>query len=263
MKLSIIIPVYNEEPFLRRCLDSVYATKDVEIIVIEDGSTDGSKDICARYADKYCIKYHLTNWGVSISRNDGLYTATGDFVTFLDSDDEMSPDGIETMLKAIDNHASENVIQFNHFRKYADRPTLYVKYTNPTGYYPIEHKPLCWCMVWNKLYKRQFLIDNGISFVNRLQYGEDEIFNLAAYRAGIDILCIAENTIIKHFENQESICHTLNQDKLIKQTRALLDFLEECDDLRMKAALRELIASHWDSDTYKVHIGNYLQIESK
>ena len=121
-KLSIIIPVYNEAPFLRRCLDSVSnAPNEVEIIVIDDASTDGSVEICREYEKKYDPRfrfvYFMLNRGVSYARNYGLSMAEGKYVTFLDSDDEMRIGGIPAMLYHVDK-TDRPVIQFNHSRYY-------------------------------------------------------------------------------------------------------------------------------------------------
>ena len=264
MKLSIIIPVYNEEPFLKRCLDSVAAqtTNGVEVIIIDDGSTDDSKNIAYGYFDSFLlrqqegvhhivIKSHLTNWGVSIARNDGLNMATGDFVTFLDSDDELAPGAVEKMLDAIDRYNERPLMQFNHLRMYAGAEKPVPRYANPRGYYNLHIRPNRWEMVWNKLYKREFLNEHGIRFVPHLQFGEDEIFNLECLATGAQLFNIYEDTVIKHFDNEESICHTLNEAKLLKQSNALCDFIASHDNPHVKAEVRKILADHWASETYK------------
>ena len=89
--VSVIIPVYNVEKYLRRCLDSVVGQtyKDLEIILVDDGSTDGSTEICEEYAKKDSrIRFlRKQNGGLSSARNAGLLVATGEYVTFVDSDD--------------------------------------------------------------------------------------------------------------------------------------------------------------------------------
>ena len=90
-KISVIIPVYNVEKYLKRCLDSVInqTYKNLEIILVDDGSTDNSGKICDEYAknDKRIIVIHKENGGVSVARNIGLDICTGDYVNFIDSDD--------------------------------------------------------------------------------------------------------------------------------------------------------------------------------
>ena len=118
MKLSIIIPVYNEEKFLKRCLDSVCGLPDdVQVIVINDGSTDGSKKIFEEYKNEgFFFGNHITNSGVAETRNEGIADAQGDWITFLDSDDCLAPNGIQAMLNVIDEHPDLEVIQMNHLR---------------------------------------------------------------------------------------------------------------------------------------------------
>ena len=95
-KVSVIIPVYNVEQYLNRCIDSVLnqTYKDFEIILVDDGSTDKSGEICDVYAEKdsRITVIHKENGGLSDARNFGIDAARGDFLTFLDSDDYFHPE---------------------------------------------------------------------------------------------------------------------------------------------------------------------------
>ena len=253
-KLSIIIPVYNEAPYLKRCLDSVCCIDSrIEIIVIDDGSTDGSGKICDGYRDLFKIVHHTTNWGVSMTRNHGLALAEGEYVTFLDSDDEMSDFGIWHMLNAVE--LERPIIQFNHRRYYHKTGKTVTKYVNETGFYNYGDLPKVWCMVWNKIYRLSFLKENKIRFDERIGYGEDEVFNLRCLRAYSLIWCSDQITTIKHFENQDSICHTLNKEQLLRQSDALVRLLREDSSQEFEALVRQVIAEHWNSDIYKKLIG--------
>lgn len=105
--ISIIIPVYNVKPFLEKCLESVInqAYKDIEIILIDDGSTDGSGMICDRYAeiDNRITIIHKKNAGVSAARNDGIDIANGEYICFVDSDDWLELDYLETIVPILIN----------------------------------------------------------------------------------------------------------------------------------------------------------------
>lgn len=260
-KLSIIIPVYNEAPFLRRCLDSVSnAPDDVEIIVIDDASTDGSTEICKEYEKrsdaKFTFIYNKENKGVSQSRNIGLCEAHGKYVTFLDSDDEMSERGIMNMLYHVDrNRAERPIIQFNHSRYYQRTDVYVTKYVNPKGEYGYMNLPKLWCMVWNKIYLREFIVSNMIMFKDRLPFGEDEVFNLRCLKCHPTIYCVDEINVIKHFENQESICHTLNKDKILGQAEALTRLLREDCSPEYADLVRRVLAEHWASEPYKSNLG--------
>ena len=104
MKFSIVIPVYNVKEYLDECITSVLnqTFKDFEIILVDDGSLDGSENICDLYSKKYpetCFTYHRTNHGVLLSREFGVKKAKGDVILFLDSDDSLRKDTLEILNK--------------------------------------------------------------------------------------------------------------------------------------------------------------------
>lgn len=105
--ISIIVPVYNTKPYLSRCIDSILCQSftDFELLLIDDGSTDGSGMICDAYAEKdnRIRVLHKENGGVSSARNLGLRVAAGDWICFVDSDDELLPDGLQVMVDGISN----------------------------------------------------------------------------------------------------------------------------------------------------------------
>lgn len=115
MELSIIVPVYNTEPFLRECIDSILGQSytDFELLLIDDGSPDSSGSICDEFAWKdHRIKvFHKQNGGVSSARNYGLDKACGQWVTFIDSDDIISPTFIEGLYQPI---ANDEILDFVH-----------------------------------------------------------------------------------------------------------------------------------------------------
>lgn len=111
MKVSVIIPVYNVEAYLRECLDSVLAQShdNLEVLLSDDGSTDGSGTMCDRYAaaDARVRVIHAPNGGLSVARNRALEIASGECVFFVDSDDAVHPRAVEILLKAIVEHDAD------------------------------------------------------------------------------------------------------------------------------------------------------------
>ena len=111
--VSVIIPVYNVEKYLEECIDSVLAQtyQNIEIILVDDGSTDSSGLICDRYAEKNTniSVIHQKNSGLSAARNSGLNKANGDYIYFLDSDDYISADAIEKLFSIAENDKSDIV----------------------------------------------------------------------------------------------------------------------------------------------------------
>ena len=102
-KISIIVPVYQAEKYISKCIESIVnqAYKNLEIILIDDGSTDSSGEICDRYGerDKRIVVVHNPNKGVSDARNCGMDIATGDYITFVDSDDFLEPQMYSEMMQ--------------------------------------------------------------------------------------------------------------------------------------------------------------------
>ena len=105
MKFSVIIPVYNSAPFLHKCIGSIVEQQynDYELILVDDGSTDASQDICQEYADKYghIRLIRQENSGPSAARNRGIDCARGEFITFVDSDDWVKPAYFQTLRDAV------------------------------------------------------------------------------------------------------------------------------------------------------------------
>lgn len=122
--ISIIVPIYNVEPYLRKCLDSVVGQtyRDLEILIIDDGSTDGSGRICDEYKEKddRIIVFHTENRGLSAARNLGLDNATGEWIGFVDSDDWIEPDMYEVLLKKAEESGAD-VVECGCYRELLDK----------------------------------------------------------------------------------------------------------------------------------------------
>lgn len=234
MKISLIVPVYNEEPFLPRCIESIknQTVPFEEVIFVEDKSTDGSLKILQE-AEKENQNFHIIakteNRGVSSARNDGLDASHGDYITFLDSDDELMPDAHKMMLRAIERHPEAKMIQFNHLRHYAKINKTVKKYDNRSGWYDIKdtQRMHCWWGVWNKLIRYDAI---SYDFPIHLRYGEDGIWVLSHLLDGYRIWQEDTETVIHHFENIES----LTKSKTGAQVRELIDTLKDMMRLELE-----------------------------
>ena len=253
MKLSIIIPVYNERPFIRRCLDSVYANEDVEVIVVDDGSNDGTSEILEEYKDRFrVIRKTKTPFGVSWARNIGINEAKGDYVTFLDSDDEMEKDGIGYMLSHVGD--GYDIMQFNHWRS-DGKGNKSVLYYNQPKHYSKTELPQKWVLCWNKMYRRDFLIDNSIHFPWNIGFEEDCVFNLCCLKHTNTIVHFRDLTVIKHHDNKQSICHTVSREDILGITKELMSLLEEGQEPELERIIRHRIGQHWESKNAKKLFG--------
>lgn len=183
-KISVIIPVYNVEKYLKECLDSVVnqTLKDLEIICIDDGSTDGSSDILKEYSikDERFVVINQENQGLSVARNNGLNIATGDYVAFLDSDDYLlNNDYYEKLYNACEKYNADiavaSIIRGNEKKsKYifkVDKEEVAADYYNKLVICDVPDSNY----VWNKLYRRDKLIKTGIKFLPGVLY-EDMYF---------------------------------------------------------------------------------------
>ena len=194
MKYSVIIPVYNVEKYIDRCLKSIISQyyDDLEIIVIDNGSTDSSGSICDTYASEYSniSVYHIENHGVSAARNFGLAKAQGEFICFVDADDYLVGNLFSNMENQLDSGLDLLVFSYyNSLEKNLSETTRSAKIL------PIEGKKdrnqfialftglfLSDMMytVWNKIYRREFLEEHRIMF-EQYELGEDVRFNLNVF----------------------------------------------------------------------------------
>lgn len=182
--ISIIVPVYNVESYLAKCLDSILTQTylSFEVILINDGSTDRSKSICEEYANKdnRFILINKKNGGVSSARNQGLSVAKGEYITFVDSDDRIKPQYLEVLYKNAKvydadismckwvRNDSDNVVIGNKIEIWDEEQAFY----NYFKFHQIDGN------VYAKLYRHSCI--RGLVFDEKLKIGEDQIFVIQA-----------------------------------------------------------------------------------
>ena len=170
MKLSIIVPVYNVEKHLMRCLESIVSEMrdDYELILVDDGSTDRSGAMCdafaAKHPQQHIVVVHQTNRGVSAARNHALELAQGEYVTFVDSDDYIEPGSIGRNMAYLHNHPEVDMLEYpvEVFAESAEAHMLtFVGVLKHTGIFHdwIRRGGYTHCYAWNKIY-RAALWDN-------------------------------------------------------------------------------------------------------
>ena len=218
IKISIIIPVFNQEKFLKRCLDSLLkqTLNEIEIICINDGSTDKSKDILNLFSKKDSrIKIiNQVNSGVAQARNEGIKFATGDFIGFVDPDDFIEIDFYEKLYhSAIENNcdiACSSVIRENNKKK-----KVLIEYkekiiaSTTKEKFELAHLPEH-CYIWNKIYKREKLLKSNIKFKRGIVY-EDMIYSPVAIEQLGKIVCVPD--IWYHYWNNDKSIVKNSSDK--------------------------------------------------
>lgn len=197
--ISIIVPVYNTEQYLLRCFDSILSQSftDFELLLIDDGSTDGSGTICDSYAEKdnRIRVFHKENGGVSSARNLGLNEAQGEWICFVDSDDELLPNGLQIMTDGISNEVDMIMAGYHEF----EGETLLTD-TSKFGkdglisrndallmMYPSESMPYMG-YPWGRLYKRNLVLEKDLSFDVHIKIKEDTLFV-------VEYLCSIQNQV--------------------------------------------------------------------
>lgn len=230
-KISVIVPVYNVENYLSRCLDSLISQtlRDIEIICVNDGSTDKSLVILRDYAQKDSrIKViNQENTGVSVARNNALEVAIGEFIGFVDSDDWVSPDFYENLYNgAVENNAEiacSNIIKTFENKKESNFLMYKKMQVSETISDKLEVARIPeFNYIWNRIYKREALIKNNIKFLESNLF-EDALFSLKALTLLGKMVTVKKGAYY-YFDNKNSLTNNSN---LLKT-----DFLKNCRRIR-------------------------------
>lgn len=168
MKLSIIIPVYNTEQTLKKCIDSVLQSSlnNFEIILVNDGSTDNSAKICESYKNNYPEQVqviHQKNQGLSAARNAGLEMAKGQYITFIDSDDYITKDLYHHLLEQLNDNNSIDLLEYSLVKKGINNTEIVFNFSNTIYHnhndYWFKTRAYTHAFAWNKIYKREIFKD--------------------------------------------------------------------------------------------------------
>ncbi|PKM96274.1 MAG: hypothetical protein CVU84_00740 [Firmicutes bacterium HGW-Firmicutes-1] len=236
-KITVIIPIYNVEKYLSRCLDSVcnQSLSDLEIILINDGSTDNSLKIIDEYKikDKRIIGLNQKNQGQAAARNAGIKLARGKYISFVDSDDWIAPDMLETLY----NHAASegsDIVMCSIMKAYSldkivsnvSGSEFIVKITSDNiseesykYFFEYEGASLC-----NKLFKSEMILNYDCNSV-RLPLGEDMILNLKLLTFMPKISFINES-LYYYFANESSITHKYSESQISTYAIAMKEVID-------------------------------------
>ena len=215
-KISVIVPIYNVERYLRLCLDSILTQTftDFELLLINDGSSDGCPVICNEYAEKDArIRvFHKSNGGVASARNEGLDYAKGDWIMYIDGDDWIEPTYIEDLYKAaIKNNADIAIcgfrFAFENGRYVTEHPALWDNNRQTSLHRYISS---IWTTVWGSIHKSSLYSTNGIRSPKDITYCEDfHLMVRLCYFA--DKVISIDRPLYNYRQRSASIMHTLNK----------------------------------------------------
>lgn len=220
--ISIIIPVYNAEKYLPRCIESLLnqTYKKIEIVLVNDSSTDNSAAICERYTklDSRIYYYSKANEGAGIARNFGISKANGDYIGFCDADDYVEPDMYEKLIKAVSNkfdiayclHTNEKMAAVKTGAiKVFNKDNIWDLIVGEVGSKPNEKNDYLYgSAVWRGLYKKSIISDNNLMFLSERVIGsEDLIFNLEYLKYCNNAIYVMDE-LYRHCENNDSMTHS-------------------------------------------------------
>lgn len=214
-KISIVVPVYNSEQYIACCIDSIVRQtfRDFELILVNDGSTDGSEAICKSYACDYIKVYSQPNRGVSSARNHALDVTDGEYVIFVDSDDWLEPDALATLMrqeKTADITFFGSVFHKNDGIALAYIPdrAIYNSFASvQQGLLNLLNNPRHPDYVgftWNKMFRNDIIREHHIRFIEGLSIREDEAFTYS-YVCHCRTLCTLPDIIYNYRAQQTGL----------------------------------------------------------
>ena len=237
IKVSIIVPVYNNEKYVKKCITSLLSQTeiDIEIIIIDDGSTDDSFKVCEELSkiDNRIVLIHQENAGVSSARNKGIQVAKGDYIGFVDSDDWIDKEMYSMLYyKAINESADivmcdAEIIYMDGRRK---EDTFYT--INDMDSLSKELAPNTLVeiagAVWRAIYRKKLIIENNVLFQENIKFSEDRIFNLQCISKMNKLLYIKKG-FYKRLVHDSSAVHSFHEDYF---ERVLISYNEIKDTIK-------------------------------
>lgn len=269
--ISIIVPVYNVEKYLSKCVESILTQTytDFELILVDDGSTDRSGKICDEYIlkDSRIKVFHQQNKGVSAARNLGIENAQGEYITFIDSDDYITSQYLSDLAKY-----DSDIVASGFDLWYANGHPTIRKTFEELKFYNINEGTLSdaiaigeYKYLWHgpccKLYKRSAI--NNIRFDESLNYGEDHLFNLNILLSCTSITLVPKsNYIYTHYGNTSLTNRRVGYDSMfnyilkLKQTREQLICQKNINNKKYITFCDEQISFYYWQTIYTLYLTN-------
>ena len=251
IKISIIIPVYGVEKYISRCLNSVInqTLKDIEIIIVNDGTKDNSVKICEEFMDKdkRISLYNKKNEGLGLTRNYGLLKAKGEYIAFLDSDDYIDDDFYEKLYNSAKKYNADasftnykivnrdNKIWIDNrsnipFKEECmdSKWVLFNMLKVPTKF---SKKRFLGMSVWRSIYKKEIIEKNNIKFVSEREYISEDIFFNMDFLFNSNKISFIDNTYYYYCENDNSLTRRYTEDKFIKNKKMHNRLIEKTKEM--------------------------------
>src|SRR5690606_38330405 len=223
-KVSIVVPVYNAAAYLETCITSIskQTYKNIEVILVNDGSTDKSGEICDQYAkiDPRITAIHQQNAGPAAARNKGIEKASGAYLQFVDADDWMKQTMTNDLVTALENHEADLVICGYESGKQIYVPSITGFFDKDVflNYIGLLYKQIILPSPCNKMYRLERLKNNEIRFLENHSYGEDLLFNLHYIENSMSFYLLPEN-LYGYRQNSDSLTNSYMENMFEKQEK--------------------------------------------
>ncbi|WP_291534791.1 glycosyltransferase family 2 protein [Bacteroides sp.] len=240
--VSFIIPCYNVESYIEQCINSIINQiyKNIEIIAVDDGSPDTTGVILDQLAvnDLRIKVIHKKNGGVSTARNVGIEAASGDYIVFVDGDDYISSDYTDYMIGMIKQYDAEMALSVNCYMREGEHQVLQdnIKCYTPEDATTLLLSPRVIVGSWDKIYKRDLLIDNNIRFSQTQFYGEGLLFITSATQFANRIAVGNRRVYYYRRNNYSSVCTNFNMNNFYNGSDSI-DIIEESLRIRTRKVL--------------------------
>lgn len=251
IKISIIVPVYNVKAYLNTCFESIVnqTYQNIEIIVIDDGSTDESPAICDEWAkrDNRIKVIHKQNAGVSAARNTGIEIATGDYIGFVDSDDYIEPEMFEKLLENIVDNKSQLAVCGlfkDEAQIKADNCQCVASDAALAMLFNIADHPYFEGYVWNKLYDSKIIKVNTLCFDTSLKMSEDTLFNFK-YLQYADKVSILNSSMYHYVYRALSVMNNKDLDNDFKMIALIDYFIDHANSQEIKDCVVRWAYKYW------------------
>ncbi|MBE6947774.1 MAG: glycosyltransferase [Ruminococcaceae bacterium] len=259
--VSVVVPVYNAERFLKPCIESILSQtyKNIELVLVDDGSTDTSADICKEFAkaDSRVCYLQSPHGGVSIARNTGIQKATGQYICFVDSDDLWEPDFVETLLA--EAHQSNAQVVFCNYQYLYGEKKLKKKIRLGVGKYTftdVSHiaiddgtvTGILFGSVWGALYSLDIIRKYNISFDSSVKRNEDGLFNLCLLPHATAFSVVAYDGYLYRQWKKNKKKDLEIDTEVQKATERIKDCCADFNDLEKQLCCRYVSAVFWNAN---------------
>ena len=269
--VSVVLPIYNVEKYLDRCIESVVRQtyKKIEIILVDDGSPDSCPQKCEDWAkrDKRIRVIHKNNAGLGYARNTGIENASGEYICFFDSDDYVAPDTIEKAYATAKINNSD-IVLFGHYDvdTHGKIVKAYIPTTPKRSYEGSEVQKVLlpdlisdnpetgastnlWLSACFCLYSMRLIEESNWRFVSEREIISEDVYSLLRLYKTVNKVAIIPKAFYYYCENEMSLTHTYKADRFERIKKFYLDCLDACDELRYSSDVRKRFVGPFISNT--------------